>query len=104
MGTTEAPPCPPMPSPASELDLGPFEEVCIREVISRMSVVIGGSLNQAIYDAVHGRVFGPDETMNTAGRKAELLMRADAATQAIDALLSTFDEAFPAPGAPDEGF
>lgn len=105
MGTpTTTRPCPSMPSPASELDLGPFDDVCIREVISRLSIVVGGSLDQAVTEAVHGTVFGPDDTMNQTGAKAELLVRLDAATKAMDALLSTFDEAFPAPAPVEEGF
>ena len=105
MGTpTTTRPCLSMPSPASELDLGPFDDVCIREVISRMSIVVGGSLDAAVTTAVHDNVFGPDDTPQTAMKKAELLVRLEAAGNAMDALLSTFDEAFP-PAAPiEEGF
>lgn len=105
MGTpTTTRPCPSMPSPASELDLGPFDDVCIREVITRLSIVVGGSLHAAVTTAVEDNIFGPDDTPHTAIQKGELLVRIDAATKALDALLSTFDEAFPAPAQVEEGF
>jgi hypothetical protein len=93
-----------MPSPASQLDLGPFDEVCIREVISRLSTVVGGSLRESVDVAVMTEAFGPEETLETAEAKVDLADRVDRASAALDALLVCFDAAFPAPPEPEEGF
>lgn len=101
---TTTPPCPAMPSPAAQLDLGPFDDVCIREVISRLATVVGGTLRTSIDRAVMAEAFGPTETTATAEAKVSLDAQVLAASTALDALLAGFDVAFPAPPVPDEGF
>lgn len=95
---------PSMANPTRHLDAGPEPEVPIAEVLSRLSVVVGGPLTEAIDDTIGRLILAGRPTAEQRHRIDTIRGSLYLASTALDDVLDAFNGEWPPPAEPTEGF